>query len=160
MCDWIPFHVTGVLTVGSGSASQLSAAGSPDTVTFRVRGEHVRQRADACDFASIGRAALDSYLPSGNNEGFLSARPSKEMSGRLEAAAGGVMWRRTIALVMALAMPTAASAGPLTDAVEKAGKELSARKADEETRGRAWFCTGLGSLQAAACRDARQHRAR
>ena len=53
------------------------------------------------------------------------------------------MWRRTIALVLALAMPTAASAGPLTDAVEKAGKELSARKADEDTRGRARFWTGV-----------------
>jgi hypothetical protein len=60
--------------------------------------------------------------------------------------AGGVMWTRTIALILTLAMPAAASAGPLSEAVEKAGKELSAEQTAEDTRGRARFWTGIALL--------------
>jgi hypothetical protein len=56
------------------------------------------------------------------------------------------MCKGTIALILALAMPAAASAGPLSEAVEKAGKELSAKEAEKDTRGRARFWTGIALL--------------
>jgi hypothetical protein len=56
------------------------------------------------------------------------------------------MWRRAIALMLALAVPSAASAGPLAEAVDKAGKELAAKPANEDTRGRARFWTGIALL--------------
>jgi hypothetical protein len=48
------------------------------------------------------------------------------------------MWRKLIAVLVALMMPTAASAGPLRDAVEKSGQDIAAqaKNAQELERGR------------------------
>lgn len=56
------------------------------------------------------------------------------------------MWRRIIAMVVALAIPAGASAGPLKDAAEKAGRELALAQQEAETRGRGRFWTGIGLI--------------
>ncbi len=51
------------------------------------------------------------------------------------------MWRKVIAAMLALAVPAAVSAGPLKDAVEKAGRDLAAAQSTEtqgRSRGRFW----------------------
>lgn len=56
------------------------------------------------------------------------------------------MWRKVIAAVLALAVPAAASAGPLKDAVEKAGRDLSTAQQKEtsgRSRGRLWTSIAL-----------------
>jgi hypothetical protein len=56
------------------------------------------------------------------------------------------MWRTTIALVVALALPASASAGPLAEAAKKAGRELALAQAQPETRNRGRFWTGIGLM--------------
>ena len=56
------------------------------------------------------------------------------------------MWRRIIAAVLVLAVPAGASAGPLKEAVEKAGRELALAQREAETRGRGRFWTGIGLI--------------
>jgi hypothetical protein len=56
------------------------------------------------------------------------------------------MWRKIVALSLALALPSAASAGPLKESAEKAGKELALAQADAETRSRSRFWTGLALI--------------
>ena len=57
------------------------------------------------------------------------------------------MWRKIVALGLALALPCAASAGPLKESVEKAGKELAlAQTTDAETRSRSRFWTGIALI--------------
>jgi hypothetical protein len=53
------------------------------------------------------------------------------------------MCRRIIALILTLAVPGVASAGPLKDAVEKAGRELALAQRQAETRSRTRFWTGI-----------------
>jgi hypothetical protein len=53
------------------------------------------------------------------------------------------MWRVVTALVLAIALPVSASAGPLKDAIEKAGRDLSNAQQQQETRNRGRFWTGL-----------------
>jgi hypothetical protein len=53
------------------------------------------------------------------------------------------MLRRIIAVMLALALPATASAGPLKDAIEKGGRELAARSQEETPRNRARFWTGI-----------------
>src|SRR5688572_9075905 len=55
------------------------------------------------------------------------------------------MWRAVTALVLAIALPVSASAGPLKDAAEKAGRDLS-RAQQHETRNRGRFWTGIGLI--------------
>jgi hypothetical protein len=57
------------------------------------------------------------------------------------------MWKRIIAAILALSVPASAAAGPLKDAVDKAGVELAARQA-EQPRSRARMWTGIALLGA------------
>lgn len=56
------------------------------------------------------------------------------------------MWRKIVALGLALALPVAASAGPLKEAAEKAGRELALAQPDAETRSRSRFWTGIALI--------------
>ena len=57
------------------------------------------------------------------------------------------MWRKVIAAILALAIPAAASAGPLKDAVEKSRRDLAAAQSQEAaTRGRGPFWTGIALI--------------
>lgn len=58
------------------------------------------------------------------------------------------MWRKVVALCVMLALPAAASAGPLKDAIEKSGKELARAQREVETRSRTRFWTGIGLIAA------------
>lgn len=55
------------------------------------------------------------------------------------------MWRRIVAMVLTLAVPIGASAGPLRDAAEKAGRQAAAAQPDEP-RSRARFWTGIALI--------------
>jgi hypothetical protein len=55
------------------------------------------------------------------------------------------MWRKLVATVLALSLPAGASAGPLKEAAERAGRELaSAQRDDTRNRGRFW--TGIALI--------------
>src|SRR5687768_11203499 len=56
------------------------------------------------------------------------------------------MWRKLVAMVLALAMPAGASAGPLKEAAAKAGRELALGQTDAESRNRGRFWTGIALL--------------
>jgi hypothetical protein len=56
------------------------------------------------------------------------------------------MWTRIIATVLALAVPAGASAGPLKEAAEKAGRELALAQRETEVRDRSRFWTGIGLI--------------
>jgi hypothetical protein len=56
------------------------------------------------------------------------------------------MWRKIVAMVLTLALPASASAGPLKEAVEKAGRELALAQRNEETRSRGRFWTGIALI--------------
>lgn len=56
------------------------------------------------------------------------------------------MWKKFVAMVLALALPAAASAGPLKDAADKAGRELAPAQRTVEARSRGRFWTGIGLL--------------
>ena len=56
------------------------------------------------------------------------------------------MRTKVVALILALALPSAAAAGPLKEAVEKAGRDLAAAQAPEETRSRSRFWTGIALI--------------
>ena len=56
------------------------------------------------------------------------------------------MWRKMIAMVLTLAVPAGASAGPLKAAVEKAGREAALAQSDADTRSRGRFWTGIGLI--------------
>ena len=56
------------------------------------------------------------------------------------------MWRKLIAMILTLAMPAGASAGPLKAALEKAGRERTLAQSDADTRGRGRFWTGIGLI--------------
>jgi hypothetical protein len=56
------------------------------------------------------------------------------------------MWRKMLALVLALTFPAAASAGPLREAAEKAGREYACAQADTQSRGRGRFWTGIALI--------------
>lgn len=58
------------------------------------------------------------------------------------------MWRKIVALGLALALPAAASAGPMKEAAEKAGRELALAQRDAETRSRGRFWTGITLIAA------------
>jgi hypothetical protein len=56
------------------------------------------------------------------------------------------MWKGIVAIVLALAMPAGASAGPLKEAVEKAGRDLARAQRIEEPRSRGRFWTGIALI--------------
>jgi hypothetical protein len=56
------------------------------------------------------------------------------------------MRTKLTAIVLVLAMPVGASAGPLKEAADKAVRELSQTQQDVETHGRGRFWTGLALL--------------
>jgi len=53
------------------------------------------------------------------------------------------MWRVLTALGLSVALPVSASAGPLKDAAEKAGRDLSRAEQQKETRHGGRFWTGI-----------------
>ena len=56
------------------------------------------------------------------------------------------MWRKIVALGLALALPGTASAGPLKEAAEKAGRELALAQTDAAIRSRNRFWTGIALI--------------
>jgi hypothetical protein len=56
------------------------------------------------------------------------------------------MFRRIIAAVLVLALPATASAGPLKEAIERAGRELAAKQQEEVPRSRARLWAGIGLI--------------
>jgi hypothetical protein len=57
------------------------------------------------------------------------------------------MFRRIIAAILALALPAVATAGPLKEAAERAGRELAAKQQEEQApHNRARFWTGIALI--------------
>jgi hypothetical protein len=56
------------------------------------------------------------------------------------------MWRAATALALALVLPASTSAGPLKDAVEKAGRDLSRAQQQQEKGKDRRFWTGIGLI--------------
>ncbi len=56
------------------------------------------------------------------------------------------MWRKIVAVGLVLALPGAASAGPIKESAEKATRELALTQAESETRSRSRFWTGIALL--------------
>jgi hypothetical protein len=57
------------------------------------------------------------------------------------------MWRKIVALIVAIALPAAASAGPIAESATKAGRDLGVAQAQQEGTGRGGrFWTGLALL--------------
>ena len=56
------------------------------------------------------------------------------------------MWRKIIAMGLALTLPGAVSAGPLKGSVEKAGREMALSQSAMETRSRSRFWTGIALI--------------
>jgi hypothetical protein len=57
------------------------------------------------------------------------------------------MFRKIIAMILALAIPAGASAGPLKEAAEIAGRDIAHAQPDEtRSRSRARFWTGIGLI--------------
>ena len=56
------------------------------------------------------------------------------------------MWKRIIATVLAITMPAGASAGPLKDAAEKAGREIAVAQREEIRSRGGRFWTGIALI--------------
>lgn len=57
------------------------------------------------------------------------------------------MWRKIVAMALALSLPAAASAGPLREAAAKAAREqATAQQREAPTRSRARFWTGIALI--------------
>ena len=56
------------------------------------------------------------------------------------------MLRKLVVSILLLAVPTAASGGPLKDSVEKVGREMAVARQQIETRNRARFWTGIALI--------------
>jgi hypothetical protein len=56
------------------------------------------------------------------------------------------MWRAVVSLGLVVALPGSVSAGPISEAVEKAGRELALAQQQTDTRNRGRFWTGIGLL--------------
>jgi hypothetical protein len=56
------------------------------------------------------------------------------------------MWRKLIVSVLVIAVTEGASAGPLKDAVEKAGRQVAVAQGDVQTRGRGRFWTSIALI--------------
>ena len=60
------------------------------------------------------------------------------------------MWRTIISLVVTMVLPATALAGPIAEAVEKAGRELALAQAQVDTPNRGRFWTGIALLAGGA----------
>jgi hypothetical protein len=60
------------------------------------------------------------------------------------------MWRTVTALALAVAIPGSASAGPISAAVEKAGRELALAEQEPQKQNRGRFWTGVALLAGGA----------
>ena len=56
------------------------------------------------------------------------------------------MWKKLVAGLLILAMPAGASAGPLREAIEKAGRSAASAQGETRTRGRARLWTSIALL--------------
>ena len=56
------------------------------------------------------------------------------------------MWRKLIAIILVFVVPTGASAGPLKEAVEKAGRHIALAQGDVQTGSRARFWTSIALI--------------
>jgi hypothetical protein len=56
------------------------------------------------------------------------------------------VWKRIIAVVLALSVPSTVVAGPLREAAEKAGRDLAGIQQSDEMRSRARFWTGISLI--------------
>jgi hypothetical protein len=56
------------------------------------------------------------------------------------------MWRKLVVVILTLAMPGVAAAGPLKEAVERAGREVALAQAGPDTPGRGRFWAGIALL--------------
>ena len=56
------------------------------------------------------------------------------------------MWRKIVAVGLVLALPGAASAGPIKESAEKATRELALAQAESEPRSRSRFWTGIALI--------------
>jgi hypothetical protein len=56
------------------------------------------------------------------------------------------MWRAITAIMLTIALPASASAGPIAEAAKKAANELALAQAQQETRNRGRFWTGIALL--------------
>ena len=56
------------------------------------------------------------------------------------------MWRKIVAVGLVLALPGAASAGPIKESAEKATRELALAQAESETRSRGRLWTGISLI--------------
>ncbi len=57
-----------------------------------------------------------------------------------------VLWTKIVALGLAVALPASVSAGPLTEAAEKAGRELAVAQSEQNTRGRGCLWTSIALI--------------
>ena len=55
------------------------------------------------------------------------------------------MWKRMTAAILVLAVPSSVSAGPLREAIEKAGREIAVEQVDQP-RSRARFWSGIALI--------------
>ena len=56
------------------------------------------------------------------------------------------MWKKIVAVVLALALPAGASAGPLKEAAERAARDLAQTQTDPQSRSRNRFWTGIALI--------------
>ena len=56
------------------------------------------------------------------------------------------MWRSITALVLALVLPASASAGPIAEAAARAARESGAAQAQQQTRNRGRFWSGIALI--------------
>jgi hypothetical protein len=63
---------------------------------------------------------------------------------------GAIMWRTIIGVVVALVLPASVSAGPIAEAVAKAGREVALAQAQEDARNRGRLWTGIALLAGGA----------
>jgi hypothetical protein len=61
-----------------------------------------------------------------------------------------VRWSKIIALSVAFALPVSASAGPLREAAEKAGRELGVAQSEQSVRSRGRFWTSVALIAGGA----------
>jgi hypothetical protein len=83
-----------------------------------------------------------------SGEGFFFVAPYNDQSRKRANIGRGVMWRKLIAVILMFALPAGASAGPLKEAIEKAGARVAAAQPGVETRSRARFWSSIALMAA------------
>jgi hypothetical protein len=64
------------------------------------------------------------------------------------------MWRKIITVILAMVLPVSASAGPIAEAFEKAGREVALAQTQEGTRNQGRLWTGIALLAGGATMSA------